>query len=369
MSAPPKPLLIYGVNGDGRGHAARALVLAPYLRPYYRLAFHSSQDALALLRQSFVNQDDIAFVEISGTRWIYRHRRISPWRSALHFLAQALWVFPWEARRLVHTWRDTPPAGVICDFEPVVARAAALAGLPLVALSHQHAMAVMDPAKLGLWPFQQWIYRLYAWLNTPRFGALVISSFFQLPLRTRALPTLVVGGLLRPELLQLSQGDQWVGEAPLAYLRRQCPPQPVLIGLQQLAPGTVVFGLDDSHGLAFSRLRFYPVDPNGFLSFLAAAPFLVAAAGHQLLCEAMELQKPVLALYERAHDEQRLNARLWERAGYGMAVELEGFETHHLKAFIERLPRYRCALQQRVGAQDNAPATALWMLRQLQAPP
>jgi len=97
MSAPAKPLLIYGVNGDGRGHAARALVLAPYLRPHYRIVFHSSQDALALLRQSFVNQDDIAFVEIPGTRWIYRHRRISPWRSALHFLVQALWVVIGEA--------------------------------------------------------------------------------------------------------------------------------------------------------------------------------------------------------------------------------------------------------------------------------
>jgi uncharacterized protein (TIGR00661 family) len=365
MSAPPKPLLIYGVNGDGRGHAARALVLAPYLRPYYRLVFHSSQDALALLRQSFVNQDDIAFVEISGTRWIYRHRRISPWRSALHFLAQVLWVFPREARRLLHTWRESPPAGVICDFEPVVARAAARAGLPLVALSHQHAMAVMDPEKLGLWPFQQRIYRLYAWLNTPRLGALVISSFFQLPLRTRTSPTLVVGGLLRPELLHLSQADQRGEGAPLAYLRRHCRPQPVLTGLQQLAPGTVVFGLDDAQRLEFSRLRFCPIDPNGFLSFLAAAPFLVAAAGHQLLCEAMELRKPALALYERAHDEQRLNARQWERAGYGMAVELESFETHQLKDFIERLPRYRCALQKRVGAQDNAPVTACWMLRQL----
>jgi len=367
MSAPAKPLLIYGVNGDGRGHAARALVLAPYLRPHYRIVFHSSQDALALLRQSFVNQDDIAFVEIPGTRWIYRHQRISPWRSALHFLVQALWVFPREARRLQRSWRHTPPVGVICDFEPVVARAAALAGLPLVALSHQHAMAAMDPGQLGLSPLQQWIYRLYAWLNTPRFGALVISSFFQLPLRSGFSGALVVGGLLRPELLQLSQEQPQAEGAPLAYLRRQGLHLPVLIGLQQLVPGAVVFGLDAPPGLVFSGLRFRPVDPDGFLRCLAAAPFLVAAAGHQLLCEAMELQKPVLALYEGAHDEQRLNARLWERAGYGMAVELERFETHRLQAFIDRLPRYRCALQKRVGALGNAPATAVWMLGQLQA--
>jgi uncharacterized protein (TIGR00661 family) len=367
MSVPTKPLLIYGVNGDGRGHAARALVLAPYLRPYYRLVFHSSQDALALLQQSFVNQADMSFVEIPGTRWIYRNRRICPWRSALHFLAQTLWMFPREARRLAHSWRDAQPVGVICDFEPVVARAAALAGLPLVALSHQHAMAAMDPAKLGLWPFQQWIYRLYAWLNTPRLGALAISSFFLLPLRRGASEALVVGGLLRPELLQLSQLPQGEEGAPLAYLRRHCLHRPVLIGLQALAPGTVVFGVDASQKQAFSGLRFCPVDPYGFLSFLVSAPFLVAAAGHQLLCEAMELRKPVLALYERAHDEQRLNAKQWERAGYGMAVELERFETHRLQAFMDHLPHYRCALRQRVGAQDNAPATALWMLRQLQA--
>ena len=177
----------------------------------------------------------------------------------------------------------------------------------------------------------------------------------------------MVGGLLRPELLQLSQEQPQAEAAPLAYLRRQGLHRPVLNSLQQLVPGAVVFGLEAPPGLAFPGLRFRPVDPDGFLRCLAAAPFLVAAAGHQLLCEAMQLQKPVLALYERAHDEQRLNARLWERAGYGMAVELERFETHRLQAFIDRLPRYRCALQKRVGALGNAPATALWMLRQLQA--
>jgi UDP:flavonoid glycosyltransferase YjiC (YdhE family) len=365
MSAPAKPLLIYGVNGDGRGHAARALVLAPYLRPHFRLVFHSSQDALALLRQSFVNQPDITFVEIPGTGWIYRNQRISSWRSTLHFLAQAFHVFPREARRLAHAWRDSSPVGVICDFEPVVARAAALAGLPLVALSHQHAMAVMDPAQLGLLPFQQWIYRLYAWLNTPRFGALAISSFFQLPLRAGASEALIVGGLLRPGILQLSQAHPQAGGAPLAYLRRHCLQLPVLRGLDQLVPGTVVFGLDDSHERLFPCLRFCPVDPIGFVSCLAAAPFLVAAAGHQLLCEALELRKPVLALYECAHDEQRLNARMWERAGYGMAVELESFQPQRLQDFLDALSCYRRALQDRVGARQNAPLTARWMLRKL----
>jgi uncharacterized protein (TIGR00661 family) len=367
MTALAKPLLIYGVNGDGLGHAARALVLAPYLRPHFRLVFHSSQGALALLRRSFQNQDDVAFVEIPGTRWIYRHQHISPWRSALFFLAQALWVFPQEARKLRRRWRETAPIGVICDFEPVVSRAAALAGLPVVALSHQHAMAAMDPAELGLLPLQQWIYRLYAWLNTPRFGALVISSFFQLPLRCPFAMALVVGGLLRPEILRLSQAPQPSEGGPLVYLRRYSQYLPVLIGLQQHVPGAVVFGLDSPPGLDLSALRFRPVDPDDFLRCLAAAPFLVAAAGHQLLCEAMELRKPVLVVYERAHDEQRLNASMWERAGYGMAVELERFQADVLQTFMDRLPRYRSALQKRVGAHDNAPRAASWMLSQLAA--
>ena len=367
MTALAKPLLIYGVNGDGLGHAARALVIAPYLCRHFRLVFHSSQGALALLRQSFQDQDNITFVEIPGTRWIYRRQHISPWRSAFVFLAQVFWVFPQEARRLRLRWRDTPPIGVISDFEPVVARAAALAGLPLVALSHQHAMAAMDPAELGLLPLQQWIYRLYAWLNTPSFGALVISSFFQLPLRRPFAMSLVVGGLLRPEILRHSQAPQQTRGGPLVYLRRHSQHLPVLIGLQQLVPGAVVFGLDCPPGLDLSALRFRPLDPDDFLSCLAEAPFLVAAAGHQLLCEAMELRKPVLVVYERAHDEQRLNARMWERAGYGMAVELERFQTPMLEAFMERLPCYRSALEERVGALDNASRVARWMISQLKA--
>lgn len=367
MSDPAKPLLIYGVNGDGLGHAARALVLAPYLRCHYRLAFFSSQGALALLRRSFQNQDDISFIQVPGTRWIYHNQHISPWRSALFFLAQAFWVFPRHARRLCRRWRDIPPVGVISDFEPVVARAATLAGLPLVALSHQHAMAVMDPARLGLLPLQQWIYRLYAWLNTPRFEALVISSFFQLPLRADFTKILVVGGLLRPEILRLSQVPQRPRGGALVYLRRHSPYMPVLHALANLMPGAVVFGIDRPEELPLPTLQFRPIDPDGFLRVLAAAPFLVAAAGHQLLCEALELQKPVLVLYERDHDEQRLNARMWERAGYGMAVQLERFEPHSLQTFLGRLPLYRSALEKRAGALENAQTAARWMLCQLEA--
>lgn len=365
MSASAKPVLIYGVNGDGRGHAARAIVLAPYLRDHFQLVFHSSQDALVLLRQYFQGQDDISFVEIPGTHWVYRHQGISPWRSVLHFLVQVLWVFPRKARKLIRCWREMPPVGVISDLEPVVARAAAFAGLPLVALSHQHAMAMMDPSRLGLWPIQQWIYRLYAWLNTPQFRALVISSFFQLPLRSRHADVLVVGGLIRPECLRLSHLPLKDGGAPLVYLRRNSPHREVLIGLQMLAPEAVVFGLNDPQKGAEFKLRFRPVDPATFLDCLVEAPYLVAAAGHQLLCEAMELKKPVLALYERAHDEQRLNARMWERSGYGMAVEIERFQAKHLQLFIDSLPHYRQALAQRAGASENARTTANWMLHQL----
>jgi len=64
-----------------------------------------------------------------------------------------------------------------------------------------------------------------------------------------------------------------------------------------------VYGL--GHREHFGNVSFHAIDERRFVEDLAACRAVVAAAGNQLIGEALHLGKPLLVLPERAHAEQR----------------------------------------------------------------
>ena len=128
--------IFFGVQGEGRGHAARALALVEALRPHHRLVLYANGQAFEMLEPLYVGSDvelyrlpDVAFRYGPG-------RRLSYVRTGLgnaHYL--------WRLRQLVrmvelHMEREQPDL-VLTDFEPVTARAARAAGVPFLSVDHQ----------------------------------------------------------------------------------------------------------------------------------------------------------------------------------------------------------------------------------------
>lgn len=359
-----KPVLAYGVNGDGLGHASRALVLAPLLLNHYQLIFFSSQGAFSLLKQHLERHPDCSFVEVPGTHWIYRDGRISVWRSVVRYIWQVIWCFPSSAARIAKLLSQSEVAAVLCDFEPVLARAGKQADLPVLAMSHQHAMVAFRPNSIGFTYIKTQIFSIYMALNAPYRSALLISSFFSPPLRSRYADSFVIGGLLRPEVFEYASTAQSYGR-PLLYLRRFSNCRHVLSALDQAGIQADIFGLGAQSLEKYQGLCHHDRDSRKFLQLLADAPYVISASGHQLICEAIELRKPILALYEQALDEPRMNAFMVESLGYGMASELGKFTQTILEQFVNRLPVYRRALQSRVSAQGNPESVVQWVDNQL----
>ena len=65
------------------------------------------------------------------------------------------------------------------------------------------------------------------------------------------------------------------------------------------------------------NFKFFPDRHQDFIKALASCRGIIAPAGHQLICEACYLKKPLLVIPEKGQHEQHLNARMLELSGRG----------------------------------------------------
>jgi uncharacterized protein (TIGR00661 family) len=143
-----------------------------------------------------------------------------------------------------------------------------------------------------------------------------------------------------------------VGEHFLCYLRSGTRPQ-VIDLLREIPRPIRIYGLGERP--AEGNLQFRPVHQEQFVEDLASASAVIAAAGNQLLGEALYFRKPFLALPEARHYEQCINAHFLRTLGGGDAVVVERFNRDVLRDFLARTEEYREHLSQNGVFQNGVP--------------
>ncbi|MGL4514470.1 MAG: glycosyltransferase family protein [Lacipirellulaceae bacterium] len=330
--------IFYSVMGEGRGHAARARAMVERLRDRHRVVLFTSHDALEFLRAEYAGDAAVEVHQVPGLKFHYTARRLDNSKTIREGLS--FWFTTGRhVRQLAAHFEREKPALVVCDFEPLVPRAAHRAGVPVLSLDHQHFLSTYDlsalPIRLQRWA---WAMSWSIWMFGIRQQKTVVSAFYNPPLRRGFEHVVQVGPLLRPAL---RQRQPTVGSHLLSYLRRATP-QGVLDLLATLPQPVRVYGLGERppHG----SVTFCAIDERAFLDDLASCDAVVAAAGNQLLGEALYFGKPVLALPEQNHHEQCINACFLERLGGGEWKPIERVGAGDLHGFLARRETYRQAL-------------------------
>ena len=88
---------------------------------------------------------------------------------------------------------------------------------------------------------------------------------------------------------------------------------------------------------------------------LAGCRAVVAAAGNQLIGEALHLGKPMLLLPERAHAEQMMNSHFLAAMGCGGFTPLEEVTRDRIRSFVNDAGRFAPALAAVAGRMDGTP--------------
>lgn len=335
--------------GEGRGHAARARAVVERLRTRHRVVLFTSHDALEFLCKQYDSDPQVEVREIPGLKFHYTSGGIDNLKTIR--LGLGFWLSMGRyGRRLDDAVETEKPDLVITDFEPLLPRAARRAGVPVLSLDHQHFLSTYDLSSLPK-VLRDWAWRMSwsIWMFGIRQQRTIVSAFYKPPLRPNCQEVIQVGPLLREAV---ANREPTRGEHLLSYVRRATPPA-VIDHLAGLPIPVRLYGLGPQPPRG--SITFCEIDEQTFVDDLATCDAVIAAAGNQLMGEALHFGKPVLALPERHHYEQRINATFIEQMGAGEQGIIEKVTAADMRGFLDRRDAYRENLSQSDTCYDGGP--------------
>ncbi len=325
--------ILYGVVGEGMGHAMRSRVVLDHLVRTHDVQVVVSGRAHEYLKQR--ESDRLGVKEIWGLTIVYEDNEVRNFRTVFQNLKGAVaGGFPKNVQAYFDLAERFRPDVVVSDFESWSYFYAKTHRLPVLSLDNiqivsrcTHAPAILHGHELD---FQ--VAKGVVKAKLPGCFHYLVTTFFYPPVRKRR--TSLHPPVLRPEILAArpERGDHLLvyqtseSNAELPDLLRASGRECRVYGFRRGLREDVVEG----------RLRYRPFSEAGFIEDLRTARAVVANGGFTLLGEAVYLHKPVLSVPVKKQFEQVLNARYLEALGYGLAAEELGPE--RLGAFLERLP-------------------------------
>lgn len=337
--------IVYGVSGDGYGHAVRAHSVGEGLMDRgHDVRFVGSHRSVAYLNRHFPERVH----ETLGLRMTYHEGRVAVLDTVLRNAAKLARSLRTSNRSLTNMLRSFNPDFVITDFEPFTAFWARQTGVPYISLDNQHLLThcTLDhPSGFGRDILNAYLtVRLY-YGGAKRY---LITTFIQAPVRYQ--PATIIDPVLR---LNVYQKTPEQGNFLLAYKGaggENLAMQRVLEDYTRFPIRAYGFGVLGQRGPG--NTLFKPFCSDEFLHDLATCAGVISSAGHSLVCESLFFEKPMLLIPVAAQYEQLLNAHHVEKIGAGMAVSK--LSSQSMDQFVDRLDEFRAAMNGKPKA-DLAP--------------
>lgn len=330
--------ILYGVVGEGMGHATRSRVVLEHLAARgHQIKVVVSGRAHRFLSERLAEHPNISLEEIHGLSLSYTGNRVDKSESLKKNLKEAAKGI----RKNIKVYRKVAEAGfqpelVISDFESWAALYALNHFIPVLSIDN---MQVINRCKhrQSILGHQRKAFRIakYA-VKTKIPGAYhyLVTSFFYPEVRKKR--TTLVAPILRKEILQAKREP---GGHVLVYQTNEAN-QGLLAALKQLPYEFRVYGMGLSGRQDNLTLREF--SELGFVDDLRTARAVIAGGGFSLMSEAVHLGVPVYSVPLEEQFEQELNARYLADLGYG--VWSREFDIERAEAFIEASDEYTEAL-------------------------
>ncbi len=339
--------ILYGVVGEGMGHATRSKVTCEHLvESGHEVKIVVSGRAHGFLAKSFPD-----VVEIKGLTIRYVDNRMD--RDGT--LAKNLVAAPSIVGENIAAYYDEvvgyKPDLVIADFDSFAYLFAKRHGLPIISIDNQQIISRCkhDPAiKKGVKVDYQ-MTKAFVRAKLPGCDHYVITTFFYPPIRKKFRDTTtLVPPILRRAILE-AKPRATVGDHVLVY-QTSASDVALLPALGELREHRfVVYGLKRADQKKASKKAAQAQErvgnclvkdfsEEGFVHDLATAQAVVCNGGLSLIGEALYLGKPIFSVPVVNQFEQVMNARYLEELGYGLAAD--AIDPQVLRLFLRERERY-----------------------------
>lgn len=329
--------ILYGVVGEGMGHAIRSRVVLEHLTGEgHEVEVMTSGRAKDFLAERFSGVH-----RIHGLHFVTEENRVRRGKTLWSNVLQGTTGLPKNIAAYFDLLEHFQPEVVVSDFESWTYFYAKAHRLPILSIDNMQIInrCTHPPDVIAGEEANFEIARAFVKSKLPFCDHYLVTSFFRPEIRKER--TSLFPPILRPEILA---AKPQAGEHLLVYQTAEGHEQ-LARTLQHTGLPCRVYGMH--RGLTEDRvegnLRHRPFSEAGFIEDLATARAVIAGGGFTLMGEAVYLHKPMLSVPIGGQFEQIMNGRWLQRLDYGRtAADLHDPSTIH--AFLEAVPDCERAL-------------------------
>src|SRR3984885_6900734 len=326
--------ILYGVVGEGMGHATRSKVTCEHLVA----SGHDVKIVVSGRAHGFLAKTFKDVVEIKGLTIRYVDNRMDRDGTLARNVLAAPGLVAANVNAYFAKVADFRPDAVISDFDSFAYLLAKRQGVPVLSIDNQQ---IISRCKLGKFAKEgakvdYQMTKAFVRAKLPACDHYVITTFFYPPLRpTSEKETTLVPPILRRPIIE-ARKKAHAGDHVLVYQTSASDTKLVEELNRVRSAKFVVYGLRKNAKHGNCTLKEFSED--GFVEDLASARAVVANGGLSLIGEAVYLGKPIFSVPVRNQYEQMLNARYLEELGYGLGAEK--LEADLLRLFLDETPKY-----------------------------
>jgi uncharacterized protein (TIGR00661 family) len=328
--------ILYGVVGEGMGHAMRSRVVLEHLVGQgHEVQIMASGRACGFLEKRFAGVN-----RIHGFHMIMEENRVRVGKTVWSNVLAGTQAVPGNIAAYFELASQFKPEVVVSDFESWTYLYAKTHRLPILSIDNMQIInrCTHPPEVLAEDETAFRLAKTFIKGKLPFCNAYYVTTFFRPPVRkpsTRLFPP-----ILRPEITEAkaTRGDHLLvyqtgeGYEGLAKALDDTGLECRIYGMRRDLKAEQVEG-------SKKNLRYRPFSEDVFIQDLASARAVIAGGGFTLMGEAVYLHKPMLAVPLASQFEQIMNARYLELEGYGKyAANLD--DPKPIFAFLENVPRY-----------------------------
>lgn len=320
--------ILYGVVGEGMGHATRSRVVLEHLTKKHDVHIVVSGRARDYLAKRFENVHNIWGFTIA-----YEGNSVKKWQTALQNLKGAITGWPQNVKKYFELVDEFKPDVVISDFESFSYLFARNHFLPCISVDNMQIInrCKHDADLIGPYQDQFELTRGIVKSKLPGAFHYLITTFFYPPVRKER--TSLVPSILRPEIIAAKPEPG----AHLLVYQTMTSNTALIDELRKSGIECRIYGFkrDLTGDVREGNLIFKPFSEAGFIDDLRTARGVVGGGGYTLMSEAVYLRKPMLSVPIGGQFEQVLNALYLQKLNFGMhAKALDG---QVLGEFLERV--------------------------------